>query len=74
MDELCDEPTSKRAAVVADETQSATTSCPVNSLGSLSHVIIGPVADMLRDDQFIVVPDDEFCLALYSGPGCLKPD
>ena len=64
LDELCDEPTSKRAAVHADETQFATTS--VNSLHSLSRVIIGPVVDMLRDDHLIVVPDDEFCLAPYS--------
>ena len=64
LDELRDEPTSKRAAVRADETQFATTS--VNSLRSLSRVIIGPVVDMLRDDHLIVVPDDEFCLAPYS--------
>ena len=64
LDALCDEPTSKRAAVHADETQFATTS--VNSLHSLSRVIIGPVVDMLRDDHLIVVPDDEFCLAPYS--------
>jgi len=63
LDELRDESTLKRAAVVADQTQSATTS--LKSLRSLSHAIIGPVTDMLRDDQLIVVPDGELCLAPY---------
>ena len=64
LDELRDEPTSQRAAIVADQTQSATTS--LNSLRSLSQKIIGPIADMLRDGQLIVVPDGDFCLAPYS--------
>ena len=64
LDELSDEPTSERKAVVADQTKSAATS--VNSLRSLFHEIIGPVADMLQDDQLIVVPDGALCFAPYS--------
>ena len=64
LDELHDESTSKRADVDANQTQSTIIS--INSLRSLSREIIDPVADMLQDDQLIVVPDDAFCLAPYS--------
>ena len=64
MDELSNDSRSKREDV--EETQESSTSF-VNSLRRLYDVIIGPIAELLRGDQLIIIPDGPFCLAPYSG-------
>ena len=49
---------------MGEKDQSCTSS--VNSLRPLHDAIIGPIADLLKGDQLIVVPDGPFCLAPYS--------
>ena len=63
MDELSDELSSTRE-VVEEKDQSHTSS--VNPLRPLYDVIIGPIADLLQEDQLIVIPDGPLCLAPYS--------
>ena len=38
----------------------------VNSLQPLYDVLLGPIADLLQENELIVVPDGQFCLAPYS--------
>ncbi|XP_068673690.1 tetratricopeptide repeat protein 28-like [Montipora foliosa] len=41
-------------------------SSSVSSLQPLYDVLLGPIADILQDDELIMVPDGPFCLAPYS--------
>ena len=63
MDELTDDPPPNREDV-GEKDKSCTSS--VNSLCPLYDVLIGPIADLLQEDQLNVVPDGPFCLAPYS--------
>ena len=63
LDELSDDPSSKREAV-GENVQSSTSLN--NSLRLLYDAIIGPIKDFLQGDQLIVVPDGPFCLAPYA--------
>ncbi|XP_068749481.1 tetratricopeptide repeat protein 28-like [Montipora capricornis] len=41
-------------------------SSSVNTLQPLYEVLLGPIADLLQENELIVVPDGPFCLAPYS--------
>ena len=62
-DELSSDPPYTREA---NEEITGSSHCTNNSLKALYDQLIGPIADMLQDDELIIVPDGPLCLAPWS--------
>ena len=60
LDELRDDPLSTRGG---DQEVAELSPCIIDSLQPLYDTIIGPIADLLQDDELIIVPDGPLCLA-----------
>ena len=59
-DELTDERPTYR---VGDDEQSESTHSSIESLQPLYDAVIGPIADLCKGDELIIVPDGALCLA-----------
>ena len=63
LDEATDDSSSNRGD---DEEPAQTSQCTIASLQALYDAIIGPVADLCRGDELIIVPEGPLCLAPFS--------